>query len=102
MPAKKVKVKTITLKDFVEEIAYTTGQTRDRTKTTIQLLLTNITQELEKGRRVMLQDFGIFEVQTSPARMASHPYTHEPLAVPARKRVYFRVGKKLKGTIRQS
>lgn len=87
---------TITKKQLVEKISTETEQTKVMTKQTIQLFLDTITQELEEGNRIELRDFGVLEVKQRAARVGRNPKTGEPVKVPTRKVVTFKVGRKMK------
>uniref|UniRef100_A0A6M3JAY6 Putative DNA binding protein n=2 Tax=viral metagenome TaxID=1070528 RepID=A0A6M3JAY6_9ZZZZ len=92
---------TITKKELVERITETTGQTKIRTKETVQLFLDAITEELEKGNRIELRDFGVFEVKSRADRVGRNPRTGETVKVPARKVVTFKVGRKMKRNVKE-
>ncbi len=87
---------TITKKQLVEKISNQTIQTKVITKETIQLFLDTITGELERGNRIELRDFGVFEVKQRAARVGRNPKTGETVQVPTRKVVTFKVGRKMK------
>ena len=104
VPAKKVQrdVLTITKKQLVEKISLKTGQTKVRTKETVQLFLDTITSELKSGNRIELRDFGVFEVKERAARVGRNPRTGDTVRVPARKVVSFKVGRKMKQYVADS
>ncbi len=53
-------------------------------------------EEAEKVR-IEIRNFGVFEVKNSKAKpQARNPKTNEIIYVPARKKVHFKAGKKLK------
>jgi nucleoid DNA-binding protein len=55
-----------------------------------------IVAELGKGNRMEFRNFGVFEVKTTPARMAQNPKTLEKVEVPAKRRVIFKPGRVMK------
>ncbi|HPY75732.1 MAG TPA: HU family DNA-binding protein [Planctomycetota bacterium] len=87
---------TITKKQLVEKVSNKADQTKIKTKEIIQLFLDVIIKELQKGNRIELRDFGVFEVKTRASRMGRNPRTGEAVAVLARKVVSFKVGRKMK------
>ncbi|MHC4508140.1 MAG: HU family DNA-binding protein, partial [Planctomycetota bacterium] len=62
-------------------------------KTVVQSFLNEITSELAKGNRLEFRDFGVFEVRKQPAREAHNPKTLEPIDVPAKRVVRFKMGR---------
>ncbi len=87
---------TITKKQLVERISMETKQTKVGTKEAVQLFLDSITEELEKGNRIELRDFGVFEVKERASRVGRNPRTGDTVQVPARQVVTFKVGRKMK------
>ena len=90
---------TITKKELIDHIADATGQKRVVTKTIIQAFLDRITIELGKGNRLEFRDFGVFEVKQRLGRMAQNPKTLEPVEVPPKRTVKFKVGRVMKETL---
>lgn len=87
---------TITKKQLVEKISGKTSQTKVLTKEAVQLFLDTIISELERGNRIELRDFGVFEVKKRASRVGRNPKTGETVQVPKRKVVTFKVGRKMK------
>ncbi|MHC4570248.1 MAG: HU family DNA-binding protein [Planctomycetota bacterium] len=58
-----------------------------------QQFLDEIVSELAKGNRLEFRDFGVFEVREQAARVAQNPKTLEPIEVPAKRRVKFKMGR---------
>ena len=84
---------TITKKDFVDRIAETTQCKRVVVKTVVQQFLDEIVAELAKDNRLEFRDFGVFEVRERAARVAQNPKTLEPVEVPAKRVVKFKMGR---------
>ncbi len=59
----------------------------------IQCFLDEIISELAKDNRLEFRDFGVFEVREQAARTAQNPKTLEPIDVPARRKVKFKMGR---------
>lgn len=92
-------MQTITKKDFVDRIAEKTGQKRGEVKVAIQLFLDEMICELTNGNRLEFRDFGVFEVRERASRIAQNPKTLEPVIVPARKAVRFKIGRLMRERI---
>ncbi len=90
---------TITKKELIDQIADATGQKRVLVKKIVQSFLDSIIVELGKGNRLEFRDFGVFEVKQRQARMAQNPKTLEPVEVPPKRTVKFKVGRLMKQTL---
>ena len=84
---------TITKKELVDKIAKKTDVTQSIVKTIVQQFLDEITSEVAKSNRLEFRDFGIFEVKERAARTAQNPKTLEPVEVPAKRTVKFKMGR---------
>ena len=84
---------TITKKELVDKIAEKTDVKQSIVKTIVQQFLDEITTEVAKSNRLEFRDFGIFEVKERAARMAQNPKTMEPIEVPAKRTVKFKMGR---------
>jgi len=87
---------TITKKEFVDRIAGNNGINQTTAKTLVQCFLDEITSELAKRNRIEFRDFGVFEVRERAARRAQNPKTLEPVEVPAKRTVKFKMGRVMK------
>jgi integration host factor subunit beta len=87
---------TITKKELVDRIAVSTNQKRLVVKDVVQQFLDQVIIELGKGNRLEFRDFGVFEVKHRRARKAQNPKTLEPVQVPAKRTVKFKVGRTMK------
>lgn len=90
---------TVTKKELIDQIAVATGQKRVVVKRVVQSFLDNIIVELGRGNRLEFRDFGVFEVKQRQARMAQNPKTLEPVEVPPKRTVKFKVGRLMKQTL---
>lgn len=97
---------TTTKKELVERIAEQTQATRTVVKTIVQSFLDEIVSELGKNNRLEFREFGVFETRTRQARTGQNPKTLEPVQVPAKRTVKFKMGtlmkQKLKGKINEA
>ena len=87
---------TITKKELVDHIAQSTQAKHGLVKAVVQNFLDEIVSELAKGNRLELRDFGVFEVREKAARTAQNPTTLEPVDVPAKRTVKFKMGRIMK------
>ena len=89
-------MKTVTKKDLVDRIAEESGNKRVVVKRIVQRFLDEIIHELGEGNRLEFRDFGVFEVREQAARVAQNPKTLEPVEVPAKRRVKFKMGRMMR------
>jgi integration host factor subunit beta len=87
---------TITKKELIDRIADNSGGRRVQVKRIVQQFLDEIVNELGKGNRLEFRDFGVFETKIRKARKAQNPKTLEPVAVPEKRTVKFKVGRLMK------
>ena len=87
---------TITKKELIDRIAEQTQAKRMVVKPIIQSFLDEIVSELGKNNRLEFRDFGVFETRTRQARKAQNPKTLEPVRVPAKRTVKFKMGRLMK------
>jgi integration host factor subunit beta len=87
---------TITKKELIDRIADTTNQRRVQVKKVVQQFLDEIIGELGKGNRLEFRDFGVFEAKLRKARRAQNPKTLQPVDVPEKRTVKFKVGRLMK------
>ena len=90
---------TITKKELIDQIADATGEKRVVVKKIVQAFLDNIIIELGKGNRMEFRDFGVFEIKRRKARMAQNPKTLDPVEVPPKRTVKFKIGRLMKQTL---
>lgn len=86
---------TITKKELIDRIAADSKLSRTQIKDVVQKLLDQVIEELAAGHRIELRDFGIFEPKQRAPRTAQNPRTLERVAVPARRTVKFKPGRKM-------
>lgn len=89
-------MKTITKKDLVDRIAEDSGSKRVLVKRVVQRFLDEIITELAAGNRLEFRDFGVFELRERAARRAQNPKTLEPVYVPGKRTVKFKIGRLMK------
>src|SRR6266446_1862371 len=87
---------TVTKKELIDRIADRTGQRRIQVKRIVQQFLDEIISELGRSNRLEFRDFGVFETKLRKARKAQNPKTLEPVQVPEKRTVKFKVGRLMK------
>src|ERR1700712_1545426 len=87
---------TITKKELIDRIAESTTSRRVQVKKVVQQFLDEIINELGTGNRLEFRDFGVFETKVRKARKAQNPKTLEPVEVPEKRTVKFKVGRLMK------
>src|SRR3982750_3255124 len=87
---------TITKKELIDRIAESSNSKRVQVKRVVQQFLDEIVAELGRGNRLEIRDFGVFETKLRKARKAQNPKTLEPVAVPEKRTVKFKVGRLMK------
>lgn len=90
---------TITKKELIDRIAVSSDQKRVLVKKIVQSFLDEIIDELGKGNRLEFREFGVFETKTRKARRAQNPRTLEPVRVPQKRTVKFKVGRLMKARL---
>ncbi len=87
---------TITKKELIGRIAENTQTKQIVVKPIIHSFLDEIVSELGKDNRLEFRAFGVFETKRRVARKAQNPKTLEPVQVPAKRMVKFKMGRLMK------
>lgn len=87
---------TVTRKDLIDQIVESTRARRGVVRPVIQCFLDEIVGELAKGNRLEFRGFGVFETRIRSARIAQNLHSHEPIHVPAKQTVKFKMGQRMK------
>jgi integration host factor subunit beta len=87
---------TITKKELIDRISDSTNDRRVLVKRVVQRFLDEIVNELGRGNRLEFRDFGVFETKLRKARKAQNPKTLQPVSVPQKRTVKFKVGRLMK------
>tara|TARA_Y100000590_G_scaffold402620_1_gene488528 strand:- start:1425 stop:1715 length:291 start_codon:yes stop_codon:yes gene_type:complete len=61
----------------------------------IDIFLNEIKYALQKGESVEIRDFGTWSVHTQKARVSRNPKTGEKINTPEKKKIHFKISKKL-------
>ncbi len=86
----------VTKKDLIDQIVGTTKEKRVIVKTVVQAFLDLLVEQLGRGERIELRDFGVFEVKCRAPRVAQNPKTLAKVDVPAKSSVKFKAGRLMK------
>ena len=93
---------TVTKRELYERVARQAGCTQVLAKQIIQAFLDEVTDEVARGNRMELRNFGVFDTRLQAPRRARNPRTDEVVHVPAKAVVTFKVGKKLSGRAQEA
>ncbi|MBT9449897.1 HU family DNA-binding protein [Akkermansia glycaniphila] len=92
--------KTLTKRDLVNQISAHSDLTQSDVFDVIQKAVEIITKRLGKGDRVVIRNFGTFQVKTVKAKVGRNPKNPaKDVPIPARSVVKFKAGKTLKETV---
>lgn len=86
-------------KELIAAAAAQAGMTQKDAERVINAAIDSITAALQKGDRVQVSGFGIFEVKTREARVGRNPRTKESINIPATKVPSFKASKTLKDAV---
>jgi len=101
-PAKFVSVATgdvVTMKQLATDLSSLHGLPKKQTETLLGDLIEHMTKHIKRGAKVRVPGFGILMVKKTSARTGRNPATGEPIKIPAKKKVAFRVSKDLKAAV---
>lgn len=90
---------TRTKRQIIDRVAEETDQNRSVVQRTIQCFLDNMIRELGDGNRLEFRDFGVFEIYKRAPRVAHNPQTLEPIPVPGKRTVKFKVGRLMQSVL---
>jgi len=85
--------------ELVAAVAQNAGMTKKDAERAVNAAVEAIAKALEKGEKVQLSGFGIFEVKTREARVGRNPRTKEAIQIPATKLPVFKASKALKDAV---
>jgi len=85
--------------ELVAAVAEKSGVTKKDAERVINAAFETITAELQKGEKVQISGFGIFEVKAREARVGRNPRTKEAIEIPASKAPTFKASKALKDIV---
>ncbi|MBI4463485.1 MAG: integration host factor subunit beta [Acidobacteria bacterium] len=81
--------------DIVNEVVNRTGITKTKAETAVETVFGAMKTALEKGDRIELRGFGVFNVKPRKTGVGRNPRTGEEVNIPPGKAVRFKPGKEL-------
>ncbi|MBK7995877.1 MAG: integration host factor subunit beta [Blastocatellia bacterium] len=99
-PVPVTKPNTITRLELAQEVAKAVGSMMEITNRDAEAIVAEIIQSmidtLKEGNEIEIRGFGSFRLRSRRARRGRNPKTGESVDVPAKRVVYFKMGKDLK------
>lgn len=89
----------MTKADLVDSVASEADISKRAASHIVEVILSEITDALQKGERVALTPFGSFVVRQRRAREGRNPLSGETIKIPARKVAAFVAGRSLKDAV---
>ncbi len=94
--------KTITRADLCEAVYQRVGLSRTESSGLVEMVLSEISDCLERGETVKLSSFGSFVVRKKGERVGRNPKTGEEVPIAPRRVLVFKPSAVLKGRINES
>ncbi len=85
--------------ELIAEVAAKAGLSKKDSEKAVNAALDTITASLEKGEKVQLVGFGVFDVKERGTRMGRNPKTLKEIEIPASRVPQFKAGKALKEAV---
>jgi DNA-binding protein HU-beta len=93
---------TVNKAQLVETVSARLGEDKKRTAATVEAVLDTVYRTVQKGEKVSLTGFGVFEKRDRAARMARNPATGEKVRVKKTSVPAFRAGQEFKSVVNGS
>jgi len=81
--------------DIVNEVVTRTGISKSKAELAVETVFEAMKRALEKGQRIELRGFGVFNVRPRKTGIGRNPRTGEVVSIPPGKAVRFKPGKEL-------
>ena len=81
--------------DIINEVVNRTGITKTKSEQAVETVFEAMKKSLEKGDRIELRGFGVFNVKPRKTGVGRNPRTGAEVAIPPGKAVRFKPGKEL-------
>lgn len=81
--------------NLIKNVAEKSGLNQDQARLAVEAVFSEITESLVRGEGFTLVGFGSFLISNRNARNGRNPQSGEPVKIPAKKVVKFRMGKYL-------
>ena len=89
----------MTKAQLVTKLAEAGGVSRKQADQILENLIETVVKSVKKGENVKIPGLGIFRLRKMKARMGRNPQTGEPIKIPAKRVVKFRLSKSLKDAV---
>ena len=89
----------MTKAELVEDVARAAELTKKDAERLVEIVFESIIETLNNGEKIELRGFGSFRVRERGARRGRNPKTGDPVSIPAKRVVKFRVAKAAKDSI---
>lgn len=83
-------------KEFISELATRLNKSQQDTTQMLEVFVSEFVKELEDGKTVNIQEFGIFEIKKKAERISVNPTTQQRMLVPPKLVLAFKPHNKLK------
>jgi len=90
----------MTKAELIAKVAEKAGVSKKQADRCLKAFIEVITEALQKGEKIALPGFGIFQVKERSERKGRNPRTGEIITIPARKVVAFKPAKQLRELIK--
>jgi integration host factor subunit alpha len=90
------EIKDLTRSEIIDSLSARLSLSRKDAKTILENFLEIVMTGLENGETIVLNKLGALTVNLSPARPGRNPRTGRPAAVPAKRRVTFKINPSLR------
>lgn len=89
----------LTKADLVEGVASSANLSKKESEAIVNIFLQSMVEALQGGEGIELRGFGSFRFRQRGSRSGRNPRTGESVQVPAKRVVFFKMGKELKKLI---
>ena len=88
--------KMVGISELAKTVAKKAGVSQKQARAVIKAFVEEVVEQVNKGNKVNLVGFGIFERRVQKSRKARNPRTREIINVPQKKKFTFRASSKVK------
>ncbi len=81
--------------DIVNQVVSRTGVSKSKAELAVETIFEAMKRALERGERIELRGFGVFNVRPRKTGIGRNPRTGEEVTIPPGKAVRFKPGKEL-------
>ena len=81
--------------DIINEVVNRTGITKTKAEQAVETIFASMKKALERGDRIELRGFGVFNVKPRKTGIGRNPRTGDVVRIPPGKAVRFKPGKEL-------